>query len=319
MDCGAFVFWPARVCWTRPGTAANTRAAAECGQPYDQGKGLRPRRRPRYTARTCDEGASWLSGRLLRRLALHRRNSRCFGCAIGGAFCLSIAIAEHTREVPPGVRLGIARHLFGCAGGDDLAALVAAFRAEIDEPVRGLDDVEIVFDDQKRGARFQELAESGQQLGDIVKMESCGGFIKNVEDAAVFRARKVGGEFEALRFAAGKRGGGLAEAEIAKTNLVEDAKFRDDLGEIHEEGQGFAHGHVKNIMDILAVVANVKNAALEALAAALLADQLNVGQELHFNGDGAIALASFATSPGDIKGKMAGGVAAALGVGRTGE
>src|SRR5208283_3839628 len=127
------------------------------------------------------------------------------------------------------------------------------------------------------------------------------------------------GKFEALRFAAGKRGGGLAEAEVAKTNLVEDAKFRDDFGDIHEEGQGFAHGHIENIMDIPAVVANVKNAALEALAAAFLADQLNVGQELHFNGDGAIALASFATSPGDIKGKMAGGVAAALGVGRTGE
>jgi len=62
------------------------------------------------------------------------------------------------------VRLGIARHLFRRAGGDDLAALIAAFRAEIDEPVRGLDDVEIVFNDQERGARFQELAESGQQL-----------------------------------------------------------------------------------------------------------------------------------------------------------
>jgi len=40
----------------------------------------------------------------------------------------------------------------------------------------------------------------------------------------------MSGEFEALRFAARKRGGGLAEAEITKTNLVEDAKFVTILG-----------------------------------------------------------------------------------------
>src|SRR5271157_2530860 len=129
----------------------------------------------------------------------------------------------------------------------------------------------------------------------------------------------MSGELEALRFAAGKRGGRLAEAEIAEANLVEDAKFRDDFGEVHEEGQGFAHGHIENIMDILAVVANVENAALEALAAALLADQFNVGQELHFDGDGAIALAGFAAPSGDIEGKMASREAAALGVGCIGE
>jgi len=129
----------------------------------------------------------------------------------------------------------------------------------------------------------------------------------------------MSGEFEALRFAARKRGGGLAEAEITKTNLVEDAKFRDDFGEIHEEGQGFAHGHIENIMDIFAVVTNVENAALEALSAALLADQLHVRQELHFDGHGAIAPGRFHSVPGDIEGKMARGVAAALGVGRIGE
>ena len=80
----------------------------------------------------------------------------------------------------------IARHLFGRAGGDDLAALIAAFGAEIDEPVGGLDDVEIVFDDQKRGAGFQELAESGQQFGDVVEMKAGGGLVKNIEDAADF-------------------------------------------------------------------------------------------------------------------------------------
>ncbi len=69
----------------------------------------------------------------------------------------------------------------------------------------------------------------------------------------IFRAREVGGEFEALGFAAGKRGGGLAEAEIAEANFVEDAKLGNDLGNVDEEGEGFADGHAKNVVDIFAV------------------------------------------------------------------
>src|SRR5208282_492111 len=45
----------------------------------------------------------------------------------------------------------------------------------------------------------------------------------------------------------------------------------------------------------------------------------DVGEELHFNGDGAIALAGFAASAGNVEGKISGGVAAALDVGSIGE
>ena len=46
------------------------------------------------------------------------------------------------------MRLLIAGDLFGSAGGDDFSSLVAAFRTEVNEPVGGLDDVEIVLDDE---------------------------------------------------------------------------------------------------------------------------------------------------------------------------
>ena len=36
---------------------------------------------------------------------------------------------------------------FGCAGHENLAALIAAFGAQVDDPIGGFDDVEIVFDD----------------------------------------------------------------------------------------------------------------------------------------------------------------------------
>jgi len=55
---------------------SENKVVAECGQPHDSGKGFRPRRMPRHTTRTCDDGPSWLYGRQLRRLVFHRRNSR---------------------------------------------------------------------------------------------------------------------------------------------------------------------------------------------------------------------------------------------------
>jgi hypothetical protein len=41
---------------------------------------------------------------------------------------------------------------------------------------------------------------------------------------------EVRGEFDALGFAAGERGGGLAEADVAEADLVEDVELVDDLG-----------------------------------------------------------------------------------------
>ncbi len=38
------------------------------------------------------------------------------------------------------------------------------------------------------------------------------------------------GEFDALGFAAGERGGGLAETDVAEADLVEDVELVDDFG-----------------------------------------------------------------------------------------
>ena len=56
---------------------------------------------------------------------------------------LHVVFQELTR-----VRSLDLHHIFGRAFGNQFAAAVAAFRAEIDQPVGDLDDVEIVFDDE---------------------------------------------------------------------------------------------------------------------------------------------------------------------------
>src|SRR5256885_2101168 len=218
-----------------------------------------------------------------------------------------------------GVGLLITGDLLRSAGGYDFAAHVAALRPHVDEPVRGFDDVEIVFDDQERGTGIEQFAKGGEELGDVVKMEAGGGLIENIENSLILRTGEMRGEFETLRFPTGERGGGLAKTQITEADFVEDAKLGDHLGNIGEKGERFAHRELQNFVDIFVVEAHFEDAAFEAGAAALFANELDVGEELHFDGDGAIALAGFAAATGNIERKVAGGVAAALGIGGGGE
>ena len=217
------------------------------------------------------------------------------------------------------MRLSVARDLLGCAGGDDLTALVAAFGAHVDQPVGGFDDVEIVLDDEKRRAGLKQFAKCGEKFGDVVEVEPGGGLIEEVENAAIFGAREVRGELEALSFSAGKRGGRLAEPEIAETYFVEDSELRHNFRDVGEERERFADSKLEDVVNILAVIADLEDSALETGAAALFADELDIGEELHLDGHGAVALAGFAAAAGNVEGKMACGVAAALRIGGFGE
>lgn len=46
-------------------------------------------------------------------------------------------------------------------------------------------------------------------------MQACGGFVEDVECSAGVALGEFQGEFDALGFAAGEGGGGLAEADVA--------------------------------------------------------------------------------------------------------
>src|SRR3989344_1558544 len=109
-------------------------------------------------------------------------------------------------EWPPTPSLGRApRH--------DEAARVAAFRAQVDEPVAGANHVQVVLDDDERVPRIDELAQRAHQLGNVVKVQASGGLVKQEQRAfagdglARFgcAARGLGQEackLEALRLAA---------------------------------------------------------------------------------------------------------------------
>src|SRR5262249_47393661 len=80
-----------------------------------------------------------------------------------------------------GVRGRVGGDLLRAAGRDDLAAAVAAFRAEIDDPVGGAYDVEVVLDNDEGVAGRQQPAERPEQLCDVVEMQPGRGLVEKEE------------------------------------------------------------------------------------------------------------------------------------------
>ncbi len=76
------------------------------------------------------------------------------------------------------VRARVLRDLRRRPGADDRAAGVAAFRPEIHQPIGGADNVEVVLDHDERVSRGDQLAESGEQLRDVVEMQTCRGLVE---------------------------------------------------------------------------------------------------------------------------------------------
>ena len=130
-------------------------------------------------------------------------------------------------------------------------------------------------------------------------------FVARVGDRA--RGGQVRSEFDALGFAAGERGGGLAETDVAEADLVEDVELVDDLGVAGEVDERFFDGHVEDVVDVLAFVLDVEDVRFVTGAVTFFAGELDVGEELHLDGDGAVAFADVAAAAGDVEGEVSGG------------
>src|ERR1700686_2068513 len=120
------------------------------------------------------------------------------------------------------------------------------------------------------------------------------------------------GQLHALRFASRECGRRLAETQVAEADFVEHAQFFSEPGDFGEELERLANGEVQDLMNILALVVDVEHLRLVARALAFVADQLHIGEKLHFDGDGAVTLTVFAEAAGDIEGKISGREAALL-------
>ncbi len=150
------------------------------------------------------------------------------GVGLGAGVAGSVAAGEGwgvagvvAGEEVAGVGAGDGGDLLGGAVGDDAAAAFAAFGAEVEDVVGVADDVEVVLDDDDGVAEVGEAVEDFEELADVVEVEAGGGLVEEVEGAAGLALGELAGELHALGFAAGERGGGLAEVDVAEADVDE--------------------------------------------------------------------------------------------------
>ena len=72
----------------------------------------------------------------------------------------------------------------GVPADDELARRLAAFGADVDDPVGGLDHVEVVLDDQHRVAGVDEVVQHLEQQLDVGEVEAGRRLVEQVERAA---------------------------------------------------------------------------------------------------------------------------------------
>jgi hypothetical protein len=124
--------------------------------------------------------------------------ARCGGDASGGG--------EVAFERGAGVADWRGDDLLWGSLGDDAAAGRAAFGSEVDDPVGGFDDIEVMFDDDDGVSGIDETVEDIEEFPDVIEVESCGGFIEDVEGATGGGPDEFACELDALGFATGEGG-----------------------------------------------------------------------------------------------------------------
>src|SRR6266852_1205895 len=87
---------------------------------------------------------------------------------------LAVELGQDLREELAGVRARGLRDDLGRALGDDLAARVAGLGSEVDHVVGGLDDVEVMLDDENGVARVDQTIQHPEEPLDVVEVQPGG-------------------------------------------------------------------------------------------------------------------------------------------------
>jgi hypothetical protein len=209
-----------------------------------------------------------------------------------------------------GVTLARPGDLLRGARDDHTAAIFAAVRTKIDDPVGRLDDVQVVLDHDDRIAEVHQALEDVEQLAHVVEMQAGGGLVQQVEGAAGLAFAQFLGQLDALGLAAGERGGGLAEVDVSQADVVEGLQLGLDLRDVLEGCQRLLHGGVEQVGDGVPLVLHLQGLVVVAAAAADVAGDVDIGQEIHFDALEAVALAGLAAAAFDVEAEAPGLVAA---------
>ena len=99
--------------------------------------------------------------------------------------------------------------------------MFSAFRSEVDDPIGAFDHFQVVFNDDERVSGIAQFHQNVQKFFDIGEMETGRRLVQNMHGSAGRFLGQLGREHYPLRFAAGKSGAGLTEAEVTEPHIEE--------------------------------------------------------------------------------------------------
>ena len=111
----------------------------------------------------------------------------------------------------------------------------------------------------------------------------------------------------------------LTEMDIAESHIHEGLKFLGNLGNLLEKLIGLGYRHLQHVIDTASLVLDRKRILLVTVAAALIADDIDRRQEVHFYHLDTGPFTSLATASCDIEREPSGSESAHFGVRRFGK
>ena len=182
-------------------------------------------------------------------------------------------------EILAGKGVGVCQNLVDGTLGSDLAAVHTRAGAHIHDVVSGVHGVLVVLHHNEGVAKVAHALEGTQQLGVIPLMQADGGLVQNIEHAHQAGA-DLGGQTDALGFAAAEAGRCPAQGQVAQAHAVQKAKAGIDLfedlpgdhgilaGEFKaaEKVPGFGDAQVADLADVQAAHGHCQHLGLEPVA-----------------------------------------------------
>ena len=176
-----------------------------------------------------------------------------------------------------------------------------------------------MFDDHHRVAALGQAAQNLNQLVHVREMQTRGGLVQHVDGLARAALGQLRCQLDALGLAPGQLRGGLSQADIPQSHVVERLNLPGDGRHVLKEFQRVLHGHIQHVVDALALILHIQGLPVIALAAADLAGHVHVRQEMHLDLDNTVAAARLAASALDVEAETALAVTLGLGVRGGGE
>ena len=111
----------------------------------------------------------------------------------------------------------------------NLSTTCATFRTHVDQVVRNLDDVHVVFDHEDRIPMIDQAVQHTDQLFHIIEVQAGGRFIEDVECSTGIAFAEFRGELYTLCFTATDSGTALSERHISEAYIQQCSKLHADL------------------------------------------------------------------------------------------